>query len=308
VSSEQNNPVPAVNGLYNLLQTDEPRTDDIVIEERTKLIKQEAKAENKIQEPLVPKKEPTYSSCAQRASRKGKKMCDCLEVECAHMNFQECFPLEWEDVYQQQQVYHQYTWDHYGIAPIETPPMSPSSRQAEEKDHNNEPADMEASAPFLPSPSSDKTITQVKEERESNYGDDEDDNMQERAPFIPPPFTDSGLMCDDEMLADVAIGDTSCWLDGNALKTSYIPTGKAGKKPSLSARSSPVSLRKIPESIRRNGYITNDMVCNSNNPVCLPSVTQIDVEVNAPVQSCNLLHGAELLTALDVDMMDINSI
>lgn len=306
VSCEQNNPVPAVNGLYNLLQTEEPRTDDIVLEERTKLIKQEAKAENKIQEPLIPKKESTYSSCAQRASRKGKKMCDCLDVECAHMNFQECFPLAWEDVYQQQQAYHKYTWDHYGIAPIETPPMSPASRQAGGKDtSNSEQDDLEASAPFLPSPSSDKRLTQVKEEKESNFGDEDEEDMQERAPFIPPPFTDSGLMCDDEMLADVAIGDTSCWLDGSALKTSYITPGKIKKPPqSLSARSSPVSLRKIPESIRRNGYITNDL---GNNQVYLPSVTQVDAEMNAPVQSCNLLQGAELLTALDVDMMDINS-
>lgn len=298
-----------MNGLYNLLQTDEPRADDIVIEERTKLIKQEAKADNKTHELLIPKKEPNYTSCAERGARKGKKMCSCLDVDCEHMNFQECFPVAWEDVIHQQQAYDKYTWDHYGIAPIETPPLSPAGdEQTMDESSTIEPADLESSAPYLPSPSADKNLIQIKEERESIDGEDDENDMQDRAPFIPPPNTDAGLMCDDEMLADVAIGDTSCWLDGSALKTSYPSLGKLKRiSQSLSARTSPVSVRRVPESIRRNGYITNELTSNGDGQVYFPSVTQIDAEVNAPVQSCNLLQGADLLTALDVDMMDINS-
>jgi hypothetical protein len=141
----------------------------------------------------------------------------------------------------------------------------------------------------------------MKDEEE----EEDDENLHGRAPFIPPPFTDAGLMCDDEMLTDVSFGDSSCWLDGSAIKSSYLTPGKPKKAlQSLSALSSPVALRKVPDSIRRNGYITNDLV--STQRVCFPSVTQFDAEVNAPVQSCNLLQGDELLTALDQDMIDIN--
>lgn len=315
LSNEQNNPIPVASGLENMLKTDKAskgRNDAIILDERTKLIKQEAKA-GKSHDGI--KKEQAFSSCAVKRER-NKKICDCLEMECEHMNFQECFPVAWEDVIQQQEEYEQYTWDHYGEAPIDTPPMSPASLDSEslstekEKVNASLTADLEDSAPFLPSPSTDKHLMKIKEEKDDfsmrdEEEDDDDENLHGRAPFIPPPFTDTGLTCDDDMLTDVSFGDSSCWLDGNAIKSFYISPGKLKRtSQSLSALSSPVSMRKVPDSIRRNGYITNDLV--SSQRVSFPSVTQFDAEVNAPVQSCNLLQGDELLTALDQEMMDIN--
>ncbi|XP_031570758.1 endothelial PAS domain-containing protein 1-like [Actinia tenebrosa] len=315
LSNEQNNPIPVAGGLKSILKTDNTLMKDnknaIILDERTKLIKQTKAGTNKNQEGI--KKEQLFGSCAVK-QEKNKKFCDCLEVDCEHMNFQECFPVAWEDVIQQQEEYEQYTWDHYGEAPIDTPPMSPGSLDNDSPVTENDKAsalltaDLEDSAPFLPSPSTDKHLMKIKEEKDDcsmkdEEEDDDDENLHGRAPFIPPPFTDTGLTCDDDMLTDVSFGDSSCWLDGSAIKSFYTSSGKL-KRASQSLSSSPVSVRKVPDNIRRNGYITNDLV--STQRVLFPSVTQFDAEVNAPVQSCNLLQGDELLTALDQEMMDIN--
>lgn len=165
--------------------------------------------------------------------------------------------------------------------------------------------------PYIPSPSDDQKISADKEKEVQ----DEEENFDERAPFIPLSIVDSGLDCDDDLLVEIPFIDSpmtpSSWLlDAEAsipspgsVSTCITPppTGRPTisftRPPSFSNSSSPVTSRKgIPTAVKRNGYVTNEVV--SKGKAFFPSLSSWEAELNAPVQN-TLLQGEELLRALE---------
>ncbi|KAJ7380478.1 hypothetical protein OS493_008939 [Desmophyllum pertusum] len=237
-----------------------------------------------------------------RASSKqiAKKSCKCLEdVDCEHMNFQDCLPVAWdtnEELIEQQQKYEQLLYSHYGV--IDTPrPSNPENSKTESR------------TPHIPSPNEDQKIDADKQ----TEAKDEEENFDERAPFIPLSIVDSGLDCDEELLVEIPFIDSpmtpSSWLL-NAEESIPSPGSTAmappplnrpisyNRPPSFSTESSPVMSRKdiVPTAVKRNGYVTNEIV--SKGKGFFPYITPWDAEVNAPVQN-TLLQGDELLRALE---------
>lgn len=300
LSTEQVNPVPAPLGLDLVVKKEQPqkhgtrRKHSIVLEERTKVLKAAAHE----QRDVVAKQEVDLSSCCVKKAptRITKKTCKCLEdVDCEHMNFQDCLPVAWDtndDLIEQQEKYEQMLRSHYGNKPG-TPPGSSGG---------------ENRTPFIPSPSADQNISSDKDK-----DDDEVENYDERAPFIPLTI-DSELDCDDELLVEIPFIDSpmtpspSSWLlnadesipsPGSA--STFLPpilSSKAIRPTSLSASSSPETARKgVLTAVKKNSYVTNEIP--SKGKVSFPYVSSWDAEVNAPVQHCGLLQGDELIRALE---------
>nr|AII22158.1 hypoxia inducible factor [Nematostella vectensis] len=290
LATEQINPVPSALALETIIKTEEgqqpplPLKETIVLEEQAKARKNMAKEAKSTQV----KSEPSFTPCKIKEENDSRD-CSCIEMDCEHMNFQEVTPVTWEDMIQQQQEYDRSTWDHYNNSRdadrgMDTPRLSPDP-----KDESM--------------PSSEESTEDSKESEESEAVD-ESNELQNRAPYIPPPTGDAALMCDSGLLEEISFADSPLvmpsWLDGDELlhvRRVTIPQQTAQK--SLSNGPSPILSRKrfLPDAIRRNGYITNDMLTGVK--ALFPYVTQSDAEVNAPVQSCNLLQGSDLLTALD---------
>lgn len=305
LSTEQVNPVPAPMGLNLVVKKEHPeprgtrRKHSIVLEERTKLLKAAAHEQRQGRD-VVPKQEANFNNCCMKKgpTKIVKKTCKCLEdVDCEHINFQDCLPVAWdtnEDLIEQQEKYDQILRDHY----IQQPTAA-----------ENSPADNRT--PFIPSPSEDRKIN------DQDKNDDEEENYDERAPFIPLTI-DSELDGDDPLLVEIPFIDSpmtpspSSWLL-NADESMPSPGGVVTSMPaptkvpppykkvtSLSASSSPVLARKeVPIAVKRNGYITNELHVASKGKGFFPNISSWDAEVNAPVQHCGLLQGEELLRALD---------
>lgn len=307
LSTEQVNAMatPMVFDMVMKKEKPEPRgtrrKHSIVLEERSKLLKAAAHEQRQSKE-VTPKKEAQLdSTCCKTASRQStvaKKTCSCLDnVDCEHMNFQDCLPVAWdtnEDLIEEQERYEQILSDHYSI--LQQP------RAAESSPGDNR-------TPFIPSPSEDRKINP-----DQGKSDEEEENYDERAPFIPLSIDDSQLD-DNDLLVEIPFIDSpmmpspSSWLlnadesipfPGSAANSMPAPTKAVPRKKvtSLSASSSPVVPRKeVPIAVKRNGYITNDMA--SKGKALFPSISSWDAEVNAPVQQFDLLQGEELLEALD---------
>lgn len=307
LSTEQVNPVPAPMALDLVMKKEKPeprgtrRKHSIVLEERTKLLKAAAHEQRQTKE-VAPKQESTLdNTCcmtAKEPSKIAKKTCKCLgDVDCEHMNFQDCLPVAWdtnEDLIEQQEKYEQILSDHYTI-----------SRQPGVVE--NSPGDYRT--PFIPSPSEDLKINADQEKT-----DEDEENYDERAPFIPLSIDDTEL--EDDLLVEIPFIDSpmtpspSSWLlnadesipspGAAAIISMPAPTKAAPHKKvtSLSASSSPIVSRKeVPSAVKRNGYITNDMA--SRGKGFFPSISSWDAEVNLPVQQFDLLQGEDLLKALD---------
>lgn len=277
------------------------RKHSIVLEERTKLLKAAAH-EQRPSGDIVPKKETTLDTCCMRTPSKhiAKKSCQCLEdVDCEHMNFQDCLPVAWdtnEEVIAQQQKYENMLHSHYGLIDS-SQPSSPENSTTENR------------TPYIPAPSDDQKISADKEKE----AQDEEENFDERAPFIPLSIVDSGLDCDNDLLVEIPFIDSpmtpSSWLlnaeesipSPGSVSMTPPPTGRPtisySRPPSFSNSSSPVTSRKgIPTAVKRNGYVTNEVV--SKGKAFFPNISSWEAEVNAPVQN-TLLQGEELLRALE---------
>lgn len=307
VASEQINPVLLPVAIETIVKVDETskkrkKTDTIVLEERTKLLKASA---HESRGAAHIKTEPGLAvDCGEKPAGKlvgkkviGKKTCQCYDdVDCEHINFQDCPPVAWdmnEEVLQQQQWYEELVCEHYGFT--NTPPASPPLVEQEQKTETIDEGDTSTS-----------DDSEAVKEKVAPVSDDDDDDidLSERAPFIP--LVDAELMINDEILAEIEFMDSPIcppsWLDEDS-QSSVGEKGRArAVPPCLSERRSvafSAATRKLcPPSGKKSNFI--ELV--SGRGSFFPAVTRFDMEVNAPVQSCKLLQGEDLLSALDQGM------
>lgn len=308
LSTEQLNPIPAPLGLDLVVKKENEkgrgrgtrRKHSIVLEERTKVLKATAN-EQRPSADIKPKKESNLKSCCMKTLPKqaAKKSCQCLEdVDCEHINFQECIPVAWDtndDLIEQQKEYEELLQTHYGVTDD-----FPSPTQSENSTAENR-------VPYIPSPSNDQNIDKGK------VANEEEENFDERAPFIPLSIMDSELDCDDNLIVEIPFLDSpmipspSSWLlnadesipsPGSSVMLPPANPPPYNCRPSLSNSSSPVLNRKeIPMAVKRNGYVTNETAYKGK--ALFPNISPWEAEVNAPVQNINLLQGEDLLEALE---------
>lgn len=218
VASEQINPVLLPVAIETIVKVDETskkrkKTDTIVLEERTKLLKASA---HESRGAAHIKTEPGLAvDCGEKPAGKlvgkkviGKKTCQCYDdVDCEHINFQDCPPVAWdmnEEVLQQQQWYEELVCEHYGFT--NTPPASPPLVEQEQKTETIDEGDTSTS-----------DDSEAVKEKVAPVSDDDDDDidLSERAPFIP--LVDAELMINDEILAEIEFMDSPIcppsWLD-----------------------------------------------------------------------------------------------
>lgn len=270
------------------------KKNSIVLEERTRLLKATANESRNVDHIKI---EPGVASdCCKKSGKQtfGKKSCRCYDVDCEHINFQDCPPVTWdmnEDALQQQQKYEESIREHYGFT--NTPPASPSCV---------EPAEQTETVAEGDSPTVDDS--KASKEESMHVSDDEEVDLSERAPFIP--LNDAELIINDELLAEIEFMDSPIcppsWLDeevhpggiGEKNKTRVGSSFLSGKK---SAAFSAATRKLFPPTGKKSNFIE----LLSGRGAFFPVFSETEMEVNAPVQSSKLLQGDELLKALDQD-------
>ena len=305
MASEQVNPLLLPGALETIVKVDETskkrkKTDTIVLEERTKLLKASAH-ESRVATQIKAEPGMAVDCCNKPAGELvgkkaiSKKVCQCYDdVDCEHINFQDCPPVQWdmnEELLQHQQWYDESVCEHYGFT--NTPPGSPPLVEEEQKTETIEEG--------VALTTDDK---EAIKEKMALVSDDDNDNvdLSERAPFIP--LVDAELMINDEILAEIEFMDSPIcppsWLD----EDSQSGIGEKGKARShcLSERRSAAFSAATRKLCPPTGKKSNFMELVSGRGSFFPAVTRTDMEVNAPVQSCKLLQGEDLLRALDQDI------
>ena len=272
------------------------KSNAIVLEERTRLLKASAHESRNVDNIKI---EPGVAriDCCKKPGKQtfSKKSCQCYDVDCEGINFQECPPVTWdmnEDALQQQQKYEESIREHYGFT--NTPPASPSQV---------EPAEQTETIAEGDSPSVDDSEAIKEEPMSLSVDDDNDIDLAERAPFIP--LNDAELIINDELLAEIEFMDSPIcppsWLDEDVQQVGGIgdknkPRGASsflsGKK---SAAFSAATRKLFPPTGKKSNFIE----LLSGRGSFFPVVSEREMEVNAPVQSSKLLQGDDIFKALD---------
>ena len=272
LTNEQVNPVPVPGALSALQNADKPKRakqgkrrkgDSILLQERNKVLKSSANHRQ------------ATSNRGTGAVKKESGKSDCTlkgvqdkpqtrSTSIEQLNFQDFPPLTWD-------IGNDF------LTPIVSEDEHRAAASLVVKEEHQQLQPQTGTTPV-------KRATKQQEE-----------NFDERAPFIPLPDVDAALEMDDETLMDIPfLSSPFSWLTEED-----IPVDKGRVTPTTSEQTTEMG----PQN--NAGYLMGKEAQGLLNSAgkCVPLVTQVDAEVNAPLEANYLLQGEDLLRALESGLL-----